>query len=217
MAKYLDLTGLTTFWGKVKAWATATFAGKSHTHTKSQITDFPASLKNPAALKFTGASTQSYDGSQAITVNIPSGSTYTLPTATASVLGGVKLGSDTAQTVAAQTVSTQASRTYAIQKNASGQLVVNVPWTDTNTVYTLPAATNATLGGVKIGTGLNVSKGVISVPNVTTSAPGLMSSADKKKLDKAVITESGIKEIRVVENIPSSSTSDNILYLKFES
>ena len=28
-------------------------AGKTHTHTKSEITDFPTSLKNPQALKFT--------------------------------------------------------------------------------------------------------------------------------------------------------------------
>ena len=46
-------------------------AASGHTHTKSQITDFPASLKNPNALKFSGASTASYDGSSAVTVNIP--------------------------------------------------------------------------------------------------------------------------------------------------
>lgn len=57
---------------------------------------------------------------------------YTLPTATTSTLGGVKLGSDTVQTVAAVTPTTATrSRTYAIQKNSNGQLVVNVPWTDT--------------------------------------------------------------------------------------
>lgn len=46
-------------------------ASTGHTHTKSQITDFPSSLKNPNALKFTGASTATYDGSSAVTVNIP--------------------------------------------------------------------------------------------------------------------------------------------------
>lgn len=57
---------------------------------------------------------------------------YTLPTATTSTLGGVKLGSDTVQTVAAVNPTTAIrSRTYAIQKNSDGQLVVNVPWTDT--------------------------------------------------------------------------------------
>lgn len=57
---------------------------------------------------------------------------YTLPTATTSTLGGVKLGSDTVQTVTATTVSSIANRTYAIQKNNNGQLVVNVPWENTH-------------------------------------------------------------------------------------
>jgi hypothetical protein len=47
--------------------------------------------------------------------------------------GGAKLFSDTEQTVAANTVTTMASRTYGLQLNADGQLVVNVPWVDTNT------------------------------------------------------------------------------------
>lgn len=57
---------------------------------------------------------------------------YTLPTATTSTLGGVKLGSDTVQKVTATTVSSIANRTYAIQKNNNGQLVVNVPWENTH-------------------------------------------------------------------------------------
>lgn len=56
--------------------------------------------------------------------------TMTPTTATASVLGGAKLGSDTKQTVAANAVSATSGRTYAIQVNSSGQLVVNIPWTD---------------------------------------------------------------------------------------
>lgn len=47
-------------------------ANSSHTHTKSQITDFPASLKNPTALTIqtNGAIAATYDGSAAKTVNI---------------------------------------------------------------------------------------------------------------------------------------------------
>lgn len=60
---------------------------------------------------------------------------YTLPQATSSVLGGVKLGSDTVQTVAAGTPSATAGKTYAVQKDSSGKMVVNVPWKDTNTTY----------------------------------------------------------------------------------
>lgn len=54
----------------------------------------------------------------------------TIPSAaTSSTLGLVKLGSNTVQSTAANSVTSTSSRTYAIQKNSSGQLVVNVPWT----------------------------------------------------------------------------------------
>jgi hypothetical protein len=75
-------------------------------------------------------------------VNVPwTDSVYALPTATTSTLGGVKLGSDSVQSVAAQTPSVTAARTYAVQVNSTGKMVVNVPWTDSNTVYTHPTLT----------------------------------------------------------------------------
>jgi len=65
--------------------------------------------------------------------------------ATATTLGTVKLFSDTEQTVAAATVSATALRTYGVQFNSSDQMVVNVPWTDTNVVtYTLDVPTGTT-------------------------------------------------------------------------
>jgi hypothetical protein len=58
-----------------------------------------------------------------------SANNYVLPTATATVKGGVELFSDTVQSVAASAVTATASRTYGIQLNSAGQAVVNVPWT----------------------------------------------------------------------------------------
>ena len=60
-----------------------------------------------------------------------------LPVMTDTVLGGAKLKYNTTQTVGANTVSTITGRTYAVQKNSDNQLVVNVPWVDTdnNTTY----------------------------------------------------------------------------------
>ena len=55
---------------------------------------------------------------------------------TDSTLGLGKVVDNTTQSVAANTVSTTASRTYAVQKNSSCQLVVNVPWTDTTGAVT---------------------------------------------------------------------------------
>lgn len=47
-------------------------AASSHNHTKAQITDFPTTLKNPAALtiQLNGSSQGAYDGSGAKTINI---------------------------------------------------------------------------------------------------------------------------------------------------
>lgn len=57
-------------------------AGAAHTHTKSQITDFPTSLKNPNGLRVQvngdGASEIRYDGSAAKTINIKAGSNITI-------------------------------------------------------------------------------------------------------------------------------------------
>lgn len=54
--------------------------------------------------------------------------------------------------------------------------------------YTLPTASSTTLGGIKVGTNLSISDGVLSATDTTystatTSAEGLMSAADKTKLD----------------------------------
>ena len=57
---------------------------------------------------------------------------YTLPVATATTLGGVELGSNTALTQAYEAgVTGTASRTYPVQLNAGRQMAVSVPWTDT--------------------------------------------------------------------------------------
>ena len=73
-------------------------------------------------------------------VNVPwTDTAYSLPTATDSVLGGIELFSNTDQTVAANAVTATAGRTYGIQLNSDNQAVVNVPWTDTDTTYSISA------------------------------------------------------------------------------
>lgn len=66
---------ISALWNYIKSKADAVYSAKSHTHTKSQITDFPASLKNPTALTIqtNGATAATYDGSAAKTVNITKG------------------------------------------------------------------------------------------------------------------------------------------------
>lgn len=91
-------------------------------------------------------------------------STATIPTATNTVLGGVKTGYSTS------------GKNYAVKTDSSGNAYVNVPWTDNNTTYTfaasgdvkltqsgtsitysytLPTATTTALGGIKIGYSTN--------------------------------------------------------------
>jgi hypothetical protein len=62
----------------------------------------------------------------------------------------VKLEDDTEQTVAANTVSATAGKTYGIQLNSSDQAVVNVPWTDTDTDTTYSAGSSSALGLIKL-------------------------------------------------------------------
>ncbi len=64
--------------------------------------------------------------------------------ATSSALGLVKLGSDTEQSTAGNTVTSTASRSYKIQLNSSNQMLVNVPWT--NTEYSMMTSSVLGLG-----------------------------------------------------------------------
>lgn len=68
---------------------------------------------------------------------------YTLPKASSSALGGVMIG------------YTTNGKNYAVLLDTNGKMYVSVPWTDTNTTYSV----------------------------ATTSANGLMSAADKTKLN----------------------------------
>lgn len=126
--------------------------------------------------------------------------------ATSTVLGLVKIG------------YASSGRNYAVALDASGKMYVNVPWTDT--VYTLPVATTTVRGGVKVGAVRSAAvttnaasstdgryymverdsaeKLFVNIPwqnttygLATQSANGLMSTADKTKLDHIGISVTG--------------------------
>lgn len=127
------------------------FTPSSHTHTKSDITDFPTL----AAVATSG----SYDD-LSNKPTIPSA--YTLPIASASALGGVK----------SATTGTTSGRDYKVQVNSDGTMKVNVPWVNTDTTYNV----------------------------ATSSANGLMSAADKSKLDNIASNANNY-------TLPNASTS----------
>lgn len=154
------------FYATAVTWSTitgkpsfATVATSGNYNDLSNKPTIPTKLPTPNVLTFTGAVTGTWDGSAAKTVNIPSGSSYTLPLASNLTRGGIKLSSST-QGGTPNGITTTSGRTYAVQVNSNEQAVVNVPWTDTK--YTLPTASASTLGGVKVGSGLSISNGVLS-------------------------------------------------------
>lgn len=109
-----------------------------------------------------------------------SGGDYTLPQATSSALGGVKIG------------YTASGQNYPVKLNSSGQMYVNVPWTDTNTTYDLskylPLTGGTISGALTCSSTLNVS-GTATMGRIDASneyltgslyVGGKSSSTDKK-------------------------------------
>ena len=90
---------------------TTAFAAATHSHTISQITDFPASLKNPYALTF---GNKTYDGSAEVSLSASDlGALTSVPAATNDAFGGFKTG------------YTESLENYAVQLS-SGKAYVHV-------------------------------------------------------------------------------------------
>ena len=126
---------------------------------------------------------------------------------------------DTNTTYSAATTSTAGLMSATDKKKLDG-----IATGANNYTYTLPNATSSVLGGVKIGSNITVSSGTISLTksNVTSalgytppttnttysaatqSAAGLMSAADKKKLDGIA---SGANKTTVDSSLSSTSTN----------
>jgi len=135
----------------------------SSTDTNTTYSQAAVTTTGGAFLRLTGSDTTNDDvkfaGSGATTVTYTDANTITISStdtdttygiATSTVAGLVELFSDTTQTEAAQTVTSTSSRTYGIQKNANDQLVVNVPWTDTDTNTTYTFASGTTNGAFSV-------------------------------------------------------------------
>lgn len=152
---------------------------------------------------------------------IGAGGITSIPQASSSALGGIKIGySDN-------------GRNYAVELDSSGKAYVNVPWTDTDTNTTYNVATSATLGLVRIGypevgknypVELNSSNQMyVNVPwtdnNTTYSAgAGLSLSGTAFSLMKATPTTlGGVKvsstEIRTISAVAATAFgSQNRIY-----
>jgi hypothetical protein len=76
----------------------------------------------------------------------------------------------TAQTTAAETVTSTASRTYAVQVDGSDNLVVNVPWVDTDTDTTYTAGTGLTLNGTTFNANVDATTQTVAAETVSATA-----------------------------------------------
>ena len=131
--------------------------------TTDMIPSIPTSLKNPYSLTVKGNGTQSfvYDGSAGKTLNIKQGANVTISSNTS---GEITISSSYVNTTYG-VVSTSADglapkRDGNTNKFLRGDGTWAVP---PDTKYTLPTASSSTLGGVKIGSNINLSSGTISL------------------------------------------------------
>jgi len=154
---YFDVTGTTNFAAMTVAanrQFTLQFDGVlTMTHHATNI-DLPGEANittaagDVATFQSTGANTvQCISYTKADGTWTDTDTVYTLPEANATTKGGIELFSNTDQSVASESVSTTANRTYGLQLNSDGQGVVNVPWADTDTVnmgsgFTVSATTD---------------------------------------------------------------------------
>lgn len=121
-------------------------AAASHTHSKSQITDFPSSMPASDVYAWAKASSKpSYSWSEI------SGKP-TIPS----------VGNGTV------TIKQNGATKGSFTLNQSGNATIEL--TDNNTVYSLPTATSSTLGGVKVGSNITNNSGTISLTKANVTA-----------------------------------------------
>ena len=179
LSQFTNDSGFTTNKGTVTSVAMSVPTGLS-------ISGSPITASGTLALSYTSgysipttAKQTNWDTAYGWGNHASAGYLKTIPAATSSAYGGIQIGYTTSY------------RNYAVQLS-NGKAYVNVPWTDTNITYTagtnisisgtainctysysLPTATAAVLGGVKIGSNISVSSGTISLTSANvTSALG---------------------------------------------
>ena len=153
---------------------------------------------------------------------VSAGSGYTLPIASSSTLGGIKVGANLSITGEGVLSANASQYELPIASSSTlGGIKISSDFTidEDGTLHTtssggsgyvLPVATTTTLGGVKQGTNVTIaSDGTLSATDTTysvatTSQNGLMSSNDKTKLDALPTNDALTTSLNGKVPIPSS-------------
>lgn len=151
-------------------------ANSSHTHTKSQITDFPSSMKNPSALTISlnGTSQGAYDGSSAKSINVTPSNIGAAPSSHTHNYAGASSAGGSANWAKGADYANGAFSNVGVSTNGNG------------------SAYTAFISDFSLGTGASI----VMIPNVTstTTTPTLN------------VSSTGAKNIRMRLSSNTSST-----------
>ena len=148
------------------------------------------------------------DSDGSFTWAVPPG-TYSLPVATNTVLGGIELFSNTDNPTAANSVSSTANRTYGLQLNSSNQGVINVPWTDTNTVPNNATITLGALTGISGGGNFTTDQSANETINFALDFGELTVGGTLAGGDYLIAENGGVENRQLISSIPLSIFNNN--------
>ena len=136
---------------------------------------------------------------------------YILPTASSTVLGGVKVGSGLAinqgvlsNTVSAYTLPTASTSLLGGVKVDGTSITINNGVISGSNQYSLPTATDSILGGIKIGAGLSISQGVVSVTGTSNLATVATTGSYNDLLNQPALFSGAYADLSGTPTIPSA-------------
>ena len=148
------------------------------------------------------------DSDGSFTWAVPPG-TYSLPVATNTVLGGIELFSNTDNPTAANSVSSTAGRTYGLQLNSANQGVINVPWTDTNTIPNNATITLGALTGISGGGNFTTDQSANETINFALDFGELTVGGTLVATDYLIAENGGVENRQLISSIPLSIFNNN--------
>jgi hypothetical protein len=165
------------------------------------------------AVKSTSPSGITLTFSDGSSTTIPFDSAPTVPIASSSTLGAIKVG-DGLSINSTGTLSTTYSYTLPVASSSvlggimvGGGLAINNGVLSVTATYTLPTASNSVLGGIKIGDGLTISNGFVS-PNIGVAINGGTSPLFYIGQKHLIITGQGNVSV-------TSNNSNNEIYINY--